>query len=41
MCWLWVARQLAVAKDVRLMIADLIWYERAAQKLQLAERCSI
>ncbi len=30
MCWLWVARQFTVVKDVRLMIADLIWYERVA-----------
>ncbi len=27
-CWLWLARDLRVVKDVRLMIADLIWNER-------------
>ncbi len=30
LCWLWVAKQLVVSKDVRLLIADLIWDERAA-----------
>ncbi len=32
MCWLWLARQrqLAVAKDVRLLIADLVWDVRDA-----------
>ncbi len=30
MCWLWFARSETVAKDIRLLIADLIWEERAA-----------
>ncbi len=31
MCWLWLSRDLKIViKDVRLMIADLIWEERAA-----------
>ncbi len=30
LCWLWLAKMLNVSKDVRLMIADLIWEERAA-----------
>ncbi len=29
MCWLWLARKLGVSKDIRLVIADLIWNERA------------
>ncbi len=29
-CWLWLSRILGVAKDIRLLIADLIWDERAA-----------
>ncbi len=30
LCWIWLARQLKVAKDIRLMIADLIWERRSA-----------
>ncbi len=30
LCWLWLSRTLAVSKDIRLLIADLIWDERAA-----------
>ncbi len=30
LCWLWAAKQLGVAKDMRVMIADLIWKEKAA-----------
>ncbi len=28
-CWLWLARDLGIVKDIRLLIADLIWEERA------------
>ncbi len=28
MCWIWLARNQGVAKDIRLLIADLIWTER-------------
>ncbi len=28
-CWLWLSRQLGVAKDIRLLIADLIWASRS------------
>ncbi len=30
LCWLWLARDKNVVKDIRLLIADLIWEERAA-----------
>ncbi len=30
LCWIWLARKLGIVKDVRLMIADRIWDERAA-----------
>ncbi len=30
LCWLWTARHFGVSKDIRLMIADLIWDDRAA-----------
>ncbi len=30
MCWLWLAQKLDVSKDIRVMIADLVWDERAA-----------
>ncbi len=30
MCWIWAARRLGIAKDVRLLIADLVWDERSA-----------
>ncbi len=30
LCWIWLARQLGVAKDIRLLIASLIWDEKAA-----------
>ncbi len=30
LCWIWLARQEKVAKDIRAVIADLIWEERAA-----------
>ncbi len=31
LCWLWIAKKtLVVSKDIRLLIADLIWEERAA-----------
>ncbi len=30
MCWLWLARKEGVAKDIRVVIADLIWEQRAA-----------
>ncbi len=30
LCWISLARDLVVAKDIRLMIADLIWDQRAA-----------
>ncbi len=29
-CWIWLARQEGTPKDIRLLIADLIWDERAA-----------
>ncbi len=29
LCWLWLAREKGVVKDIRLLIADLIWEERA------------
>ncbi len=29
LCWLWLSRIEGVAKDIRLLIADLIWAERA------------
>ncbi len=28
-CWIWMARGMGVARDIRLMIADLIWDERS------------
>ncbi len=30
LCWIWMARELGVARDIRLMIADCIWDDRAA-----------
>ncbi len=30
LCWLWLSRDLGVAKDMRILIADLIWDDRAA-----------
>ncbi len=30
MCWLWLGKNEGVAKDIRLLIADLIWNGRAA-----------
>ncbi len=30
LCWLWLAREKNVVKDIRRLIADLIWEERAA-----------
>ena len=30
LCWLWLSKKEGVAKDIRLLIADLIWFERAA-----------
>ncbi len=30
MCWLWLAREFGVAKDMRLLIADLIWKDKTA-----------
>ncbi len=30
LCWLWLARDLGVVKDVRLLIADLIWDDKEA-----------
>ncbi len=30
LCWLWLARQKGVAKDIRVLIADVIWDDRAA-----------
>lgn len=30
LCWMWLSRDTALVKDVRLMIADLIWSERMA-----------
>ncbi len=30
LCWLWLARKKKVIKDIRRLIADLIWDERAA-----------
>lgn len=29
LCWKWMARDLGVAKDIRRIIADLIWQERS------------
>ncbi len=29
-CWLWLARNMSVAKDIRIVIADLIWSEKVA-----------
>ncbi len=29
LCWIWLARQLRVAKDVRLLVADMVWDRRA------------
>ncbi len=29
-CWMWLGKKLGVAKDVRLLVADLIWRERPA-----------
>ncbi len=30
LCWLWIAKQLQIARDIRVLIADLIWKDRAA-----------
>ncbi len=30
MCWLWLSRELGVMKDIRLVVADLVWADRAA-----------
>ncbi len=30
LCWIWLARQEKVAKDIRLVIANLVWDERSA-----------
>ncbi len=30
LCWVWLAKELGVAKDIRLLIADLIWDQRSA-----------
>lgn len=30
LCWLWLSKGTGVARDIRLLIADLIWDERAA-----------
>ncbi len=30
LCWLWLARSKRICKDSRLMVADMIWEERAA-----------
>ncbi len=30
LCWIWIAKSFGVAKDIRLLVADLIWDERAA-----------
>ncbi len=30
LCWIWLAKNLGVAKDIRRMIADLIWEGRSA-----------
>ncbi len=30
LCWLWLARDRNIVRDIRLLIADLIWQERAA-----------
>ncbi len=30
LCWLWLSRQLGVVKDIRLLIADLIWEGKMA-----------
>ncbi len=28
LCWIWLSRMLGVAKDIRLLIADMIWQDR-------------
>ncbi len=30
LCWRWLSKQFAVSKDIRVLIADLIWDERSA-----------
>ncbi len=30
LCWMWVARLLGVVRDVRLLVAGLVWHDRAA-----------
>ncbi len=37
LCWLWLSRHRNVAQDIRLLIADLVWSDRAAwsERLQL------
>ncbi len=30
MCWLWLAKQMGVSRDIRVLIAGLIWDEKAA-----------
>ncbi len=39
MCWVWTARQLGMARDVRLLIADLAWDERAAWSERVNQMC--
>ncbi len=30
LCWIWAARKLGVVKDIRLLIADLVWEDKVA-----------
>ncbi len=38
MCWLWMSRSQRIIKDLRLLIADFIWDERAASSELKATR---
>ncbi len=38
LCWIWVARKAKVMKDIRLVIADFVWAERAAWSERRAPR---
>ncbi len=30
MCWMWISRHLNVMKDIRLLIAEVVWIERSS-----------
>ncbi len=36
MCWLWLSAAKNVVKDVRLLVADLIWNDRTAWSERLS-----